>query len=112
MWVSYSQNYEQVFSSAKFWRATLLKDTLNTSISDQRKLEQEAKQQVPDQKIKENIEIITSIEDCIDSIEEYFKLGFTKVYVYSTSPFEMEFIREYGKKRYYLIFKNKLKRDD
>jgi coenzyme F420-dependent glucose-6-phosphate dehydrogenase len=98
MWVSYSQNYEQVFSSAKFWRATLLKDTLNTSISDQRKLEQEAKQQVPDQKIKENIEIITSIEDCIDSIEEYFKLGFTKVYVCSTSPFKMEFIREFGKK--------------
>lgn len=96
--VSYSQNYEQAFNSSKFWRATLLKNAFNTNIHDPRKLEQKAKQQVPDQKIKENIEIITSIEDCIKSIEEYFKVGFTKVYVHSTSPSEVEFIREFGKK--------------
>ena len=96
--VSYSKNYEEAFNSSKFWRATLLKNAFNTSIHDPRKLEQIAKQQVPDQKIKENIEIITSIEDCIKSIEEYFKIGFTIVYVHSTSPDEMEFIREFGKK--------------
>jgi coenzyme F420-dependent glucose-6-phosphate dehydrogenase len=96
--VSYSQNYEEAFNSSKFWRATLLKNAFNTSINDPRKLEQKAKQQVPDQKIKENIEIVTSIEDCIKSIEEYFKVGFTKVYVHSTSPNEIEFIREFGKK--------------
>jgi coenzyme F420-dependent glucose-6-phosphate dehydrogenase len=76
----------------------LLEDAFNTSISDPRKLEQKAKQQVPDQKIKESIEITTSIEDCIKSIEEYFKVGFTKVYIHSTSPNEIEFIREFGKK--------------
>ncbi|MFL6316567.1 MAG: hypothetical protein ACJ73C_07505 [Nitrososphaeraceae archaeon] len=96
--VSYSNNYEQAFNSSKFWRATLLKDAFNTSISDPRKLEQKAKQQVPDQKLKENIQITTSIEDCIKSIEEYFKVGFTKVYVHSTSPNEIGFIREFGKK--------------
>jgi coenzyme F420-dependent glucose-6-phosphate dehydrogenase len=96
--VSYSKNYEQAFNSSKFWRATLLKDAFNTSISDPRKLEQKAKQQVPDHKIKESIQITTSIEDCIKSIEEYFKVGFTKVYVHSTSPNEMEFIQEFGKK--------------
>jgi coenzyme F420-dependent glucose-6-phosphate dehydrogenase len=96
--VSYSQNYEEAFNSAKFWRATLLKNAFNTSMNDPRKLEQKAKQQVPEQKIKENIEITTSIEDCIKSIEEYFKVGFTKVYVHSTSPNEVEFIREFGKK--------------
>jgi coenzyme F420-dependent glucose-6-phosphate dehydrogenase len=96
--VSYSKNYEQAFNSSKFWRATLLKDAFNTSISDPRKLEQKAKQQVPDQKLKESIEITTSIEDCIKSIEEYFKVGFTKVHVHSTSPNEIEFIREFGKK--------------
>ncbi|MFL6319999.1 MAG: LLM class flavin-dependent oxidoreductase, partial [Nitrososphaeraceae archaeon] len=96
--VSYSNNYEQAFNSSKFWRATLLEDAFNTSISDPRKLEQKAKQQVPDQKLKENIEITTSIEDCIKSIEEYFKVGFTKVYVHSTSPNEIGFIREFGKK--------------
>lgn len=96
--VSYSKNYDDAFNSSKFWRATLLKDAFNTSISDPRKLEQMSKKQVPDQKIKENIEITTSIEDCIKSIEEYFKVGFTKVYVHSTSPNEMEFIQEFGKK--------------
>jgi alkanesulfonate monooxygenase SsuD/methylene tetrahydromethanopterin reductase-like flavin-dependent oxidoreductase (luciferase family) len=77
--VSYSNNYEQAFNSSKFWRATLLKDAFNASISDPRKLEQKTKQQVPDQKLKENIEITTSIEDCIKSIEEYLKVGSTKV---------------------------------
>jgi coenzyme F420-dependent glucose-6-phosphate dehydrogenase len=96
--VSYSKNYEEAFNSSKFWRATLLEDAFNTILSDPRKLEQKAKKQVPDQKIKENIEIITSIEDCIKSIEEYFKVGFTKVYVHSTSPNEIEFIQEFGKK--------------
>ena len=96
--VSYSNNYEQAFNSSKFWRATLLKDAFNTSINDPRKLEQKAKQQVPDQKLKESIQITTSIEECIKPIEEYFKVGFTKVYVHSTSPNEIEFIREFGKK--------------
>ena len=96
--VSYSNNYEKAFNSSKFWRATLLKGAFDTSISDPRKLEQKAKQQVPDQELKESIEITTSIEDCIKSIEEYFKIGFTKVYVHSTSPNEIEFIREFGKK--------------
>jgi coenzyme F420-dependent glucose-6-phosphate dehydrogenase len=96
--VSYSNNYEQAFNSSKRWRATLLKDAFNTSISDPRKLEQKAKQQVLDQQLKESIEITTSIEDCTKSIEEYFKIGFTKVYVHSTSPNEIEFIREFGKK--------------
>jgi len=96
--VSYSKDYEQAFNSSKFWRATLLKNAFNTSISNPRKLEQKAKEQVPDKKITENIEITTSIEDCIKSIEEYFKVGFTKVYVHSTSPNEMEFIQEFGKK--------------
>jgi alkanesulfonate monooxygenase SsuD/methylene tetrahydromethanopterin reductase-like flavin-dependent oxidoreductase (luciferase family) len=96
--VSYSQNYEKALDSSKFWRATLLKNAFNTSIHDPRRLEQKAKQQVPDKKIKENIEIVTSIEDCIKSIEEYFKVGFTKVYVHSTSPNEVEFVQEFGKK--------------
>jgi coenzyme F420-dependent glucose-6-phosphate dehydrogenase len=96
--VSNSRDYEQAFNSSKFWRATLLKNAFNTSISNPRKLEQKAKEQVPDKKITENIEITTSIEDCIKSIEEYFKVGFTKVYVHSTSPNEMEFIQQFGKK--------------
>jgi coenzyme F420-dependent glucose-6-phosphate dehydrogenase len=39
--------------------------------------------------------IITSIEDCIKSIEEYFEAGFTRVYMHSTSPDEIKFIRDF-----------------
>jgi hypothetical protein len=31
-------------------------------------------------------------------VEEYFKAGFTKIYVQSTSPNEREFIEEFGSK--------------
>jgi coenzyme F420-dependent glucose-6-phosphate dehydrogenase len=48
--------------------------------------------------IKESINIVTSIEDCIKSIEEYFKAGFTRVYVHSMSPNEIEFVRTFSKK--------------
>jgi coenzyme F420-dependent glucose-6-phosphate dehydrogenase len=96
--VSYSDNYDQALNSSKFWRATLINNAFNTSIADPRKLEQKAKQEVSDKKLQESIEITDSIEDCIKSIEEYFSIGFTKVYVHSTSPDEIKFIQEFGKK--------------
>lgn len=96
--VSYSKDYEKALNSSKFWSATLLKNAFNTNISDPRKLEQQAKDQVSNKMLEESIEITTSIEDCLKSLEEYFKVGFTKVYVHSTSPDEIEFIREFGKK--------------
>jgi coenzyme F420-dependent glucose-6-phosphate dehydrogenase len=34
-----------------------------------------------------------SLEDCIKPIEDYFKAGFTRVYIHSTSPEEMQFIK-------------------
>ncbi|MDQ3968895.1 MAG: hypothetical protein M3275_10935, partial [Thermoproteota archaeon] len=65
---------------------------------DPRKLEAKAKQEVPDEKLKESIQVTTSIEECIGSIEEYLKAGFTKVYVHSTSPEEIKFIQTFCKK--------------
>jgi hypothetical protein len=41
---------------------------------------------------------VTSIEECIKPIEEYFNAGFTRIYVQSTSPIELEFIEEFSKK--------------
>jgi coenzyme F420-dependent glucose-6-phosphate dehydrogenase len=96
--LSYSKDYDRAFKSTMFWRATLIKNIFNSSISDPRKLEKKAKQQVQDKKLKESIDIITSIEDCMKSIEEYFKVGFTRVYVHSTSPDEVEFIHEFSKR--------------
>ena len=59
-------------------------------------MEEKAKEEVSDEKLRESTIIITSIEDCIKPIEQYFKAGFTKVYIQSTSPNEMEFIEEFG----------------
>ena len=96
--ISYSEDYDKAFESTMFWRATLIKNVFNSAISDPRKLEEKAKRQVSDEKLKESIDIVTSIEDCIKSIEEYFKAGFTRVYVHSTSPNEIEFVRTFSKK--------------
>lgn len=96
--VSFSEDYDRAFESTKFWRATVIENIFNSAISDPRELEKKALQEVPDENLKESIQVITSIEECIKSIEEYFAVGFTRVYVHSTSPDEFKFIREFSKK--------------
>jgi coenzyme F420-dependent glucose-6-phosphate dehydrogenase len=96
--VSFSEDYEEAFKSATFWRATLIKNVFDSDISDPRKLQRKAEKEVPDEKLKQSIQITTSIEDCIRSIEEYFKAGFTRVYIHSTSPDEIKFIQMFSKK--------------
>ena len=77
---------------------TSLKNAFDLNISDPRELEEKAKREVSDDKLKESTIIVTSIEECIKPIEEYFKAGFTRIYVQSTSPNELEFIEEFSKK--------------
>jgi coenzyme F420-dependent glucose-6-phosphate dehydrogenase len=93
--VSFCDDYEKALKSTYFWRATLIKDVFDSDISDPRKLQQKALKQIPDTELEKSIDIITSIEDSISSIEEYFKAGFTTVYVHSTSPDELMFVREF-----------------
>ena len=95
--VSYSEDYEQALNSSKFWRATLLENVFDTNVSDPRKLQLKALKEVSDEKLKDSIDIITAIEDCIKSIEKYFKAGFTRVYVHSASPDELEFMRLFSR---------------
>jgi coenzyme F420-dependent glucose-6-phosphate dehydrogenase len=94
--VSFHEDYDKAFESATFWRATLIEDVFNSDISDPRKLQEKAEKEVPDEKLKESIQIVTSIDDCIKTIEEYFGAGFTKVYVHSTSPDEIQFLQAFG----------------
>jgi coenzyme F420-dependent glucose-6-phosphate dehydrogenase len=96
--ISFSEDYDKAFESTKFWRATLIKDVFNSSISDPRKFEQKAKKEVADEKLKGSVQIITSIEDSIKSIEDYFQAGYTGVYVHSTSPDEIKFVHEFSKR--------------
>lgn len=96
--VSYSTDYDTAFQSATFWRSTLIENIFNQSIESPLKLQQKAINEVSDEKIKKAIQITTSLEDIIKSIEEFFKVGYTRVYIHSTSPNEIEFVREIGKK--------------
>jgi G6PDH family F420-dependent oxidoreductase len=96
--ISYHKDYDEAFKSSGFWRATSLKNAFDLDVSDPRELEEKAKREVSDEKLKESTIIVTSIEDCIKPIEEYFKAGFTRIYVQSTSPNELEFIEEFSKK--------------
>ena len=93
--ISYSEDYDKAFKSTEFWRASLIENVFDLNISDPRQLEEKAKNEVSDEKVKESTLIVTSIEDCIKSIEEYFKAGFTRVYMHSTSPDELKFIRDF-----------------
>ena len=63
-----------------------------------RQLQKKAEKQVTDEQLKQSIDIITSVEDCMKRIEEYLKSGFTKVYIHSTSPDETYFVRSFSKK--------------
>jgi len=91
--ICYSTDYDKAFKYIEFWRATLLEHVFNTGISDPRELEEKAKKEVSDEQLKKSTPIITSIEDCIKPIEDYFKAGFTRVYIHSTSPEEIKFIK-------------------
>lgn len=90
--ICYSTDYDKAFKYIEFWRATLLENAFNTDISDPKELEEKAKKEVSDEQLKKSTPIITSIEDCIKPIEDYFKAGFTRVYIHSTSPEEIKFI--------------------
>jgi coenzyme F420-dependent glucose-6-phosphate dehydrogenase len=93
--ISYSEDYDNVFRSTEFWRASLIEDVFDLNVSDPRELERKAKREVSDEKLKHSTLIVTSIEECIKLIEDHFKAGFTRVYVHSTSPDEIEFIQQF-----------------
>ena len=93
--ISYSEDYDKAFKSTEFWKSSLIENVFDLNISDPRQLEQKAKDEISNEKVKKSTLIITSIEDCIKSIEEYFKAGFTRVYMHSTSPDEIRFIRDF-----------------
>lgn len=93
--ISYPEDCDKAFKSTEFWRSSLIENVFDLNISDPRQLEQKAKDEISDEKVKKSTLIITSIEDCIKSIEEYFKAGFTRVYMHSTSPDEIKFIRDF-----------------
>jgi len=96
--VSYDPDYDRAFASVERWRPTRLQGVLMSGIHDPRELEKKADEEVSDDSLKESWDVVTTIEAAADSIDRYFKAGFTKVYVHSSSPDEHQFIREFTSK--------------
>jgi coenzyme F420-dependent glucose-6-phosphate dehydrogenase len=96
--ISYSEDYDEAFKSCEFWRSSEIDNAFDRDINDPRMLEKTAKEEVSDNELRKSILIITSIEDLIKPIEEYFKAGFTQIYTHSTSPNEIEFIKKFSNK--------------
>ncbi len=96
--ISYAEDYDKAFASTEFWRAGQLDNNFDLDINDPRDLQQKAKQEVSDDKLKKSIIIATSIEDLIKPIENYFKAGFTQIYLHSTSPDELDFVHRFCNK--------------
>lgn len=96
--ISYSEDYDEAFQSCEFWRTSQIDNAFDRDINDPRILEKIAKEEVSDDELRKSILIITSIEDLIKPIEEYFNAGFTQVYTHSTSPNEIEFIKKFANK--------------
>jgi coenzyme F420-dependent glucose-6-phosphate dehydrogenase len=96
--ISYSEDYDEAFKSCEFWRSSEIDNAFDRDINDPRMLEKTAKEEVSDNELRNSILIVTSIEDLIKPIEEYFKAGFTQIYTHSTSPNEIEFIKKFSNK--------------
>jgi coenzyme F420-dependent glucose-6-phosphate dehydrogenase len=95
--ISYSEDYDDAVRSCEFWRSSLIENVFDLDISDPIKLQEKAKQEVSDDKLKQSTLIVTKIDDLIKPIEEYFKSGFTQVFTHSTSLNEKEFIQKFTK---------------
>ncbi len=96
--ISYSEDYDEAFKSTYFWRASSIENVFDTAINDPRKLQEKALEEVSDEKLKKSTLIVTSVEDLIKPLEEYFKSGFTQIYLHSTSPDEIDFVKQFCKK--------------
>jgi coenzyme F420-dependent glucose-6-phosphate dehydrogenase len=96
--VSYSEDYDKAFKSSEFWRTTEIENVFNTEINNPLKLQHKAEEEVSDEKLRKSTLIVTSIEDLIKPLEEYFDVGYTQIYLQSTSPDEVEFIQQVCKK--------------
>ena len=96
--ISYSEDYDEAFKSINFWRASEIMNVFDTAINDPRKLQQKALEEVSDEELEKSTLIVTSVEDLIKPLEEYFKCGFTQIYIHSTSPDELDFVQQFCKK--------------
>jgi coenzyme F420-dependent glucose-6-phosphate dehydrogenase len=95
---SWAPDHASALESVKVWRSTMVPNVLSSDISDPRKLEEKGEREVSDKKIEETWKIVTNVEELIKPIEELHNKGYNYIQIHSSSPREMEFLHEFGKK--------------
>jgi coenzyme F420-dependent glucose-6-phosphate dehydrogenase len=95
---SYDPDYDRALASVRIWRATMTKAALTSDTADPRKLEEKGSKEVSDAKIQEVWAIVTDVEELIKPIEASIKQGYSLIQVHSSSPDELSFVEEFGRK--------------
>jgi coenzyme F420-dependent glucose-6-phosphate dehydrogenase len=95
---SFNEDYERALDSVKIWRSTMVPGVLSSDTSDPRELEEKGEKQVSDQKIEDTWKIVTNVEDLIKPIEETVKQGYNYIQVHSSSPNELDFVKQFTEK--------------
>jgi coenzyme F420-dependent glucose-6-phosphate dehydrogenase len=94
--VSYDEDYNNALKPLRFWAATLLPEMFTEPISDPREIEERGKK-VTDSELAGAFVVGTSSEQFVKAIEDAFRSGFDHVYVQSSSPDELKFLRMFDK---------------
>ncbi len=97
--VSYSPDYDRAYRAIRRWASTSITGALGRNIVDPRELEAEG-DKVPTEELAKRWLISDNIESIVKECEEMARLGFTRVYLHSTSPDEEVFIRDFGKQAF------------
>jgi len=89
--VSFDPDYDKALTQIAHWRSTLISEVLNRDIYDPRILEAEGSK-IPLEDLSHRWVICTNIEDFISTVEEYIKLGFTRIEIHSSTSDQEAFM--------------------
>lgn len=93
---SYHEDYDRALESIRRWGATEVPGIFSMEVYDPRELERMA-MSVPAEELLKTWHVVTDLEDLVGPIEGYGRLGFREIYMHSSSPDEVEVLREVGR---------------
>ncbi|HYC26972.1 MAG TPA: TIGR03557 family F420-dependent LLM class oxidoreductase [Nitrososphaerales archaeon] len=79
--IAYDQDYDRAVKVMRKWAATTLDEVYNKEISDPAEIERLGNEKVSDEQLAKVYPIVTSPEEVVKAISEYFGCGFDHVYV-------------------------------
>jgi coenzyme F420-dependent glucose-6-phosphate dehydrogenase len=99
--ISYHPDYDKALKQIAHWRSTLLTELQYSDQSDPRILQARG-EKIPLKELTQRWIICTHIEDCLPSLEEYIKLGFTNIEIHSSTADQKAFAKDFSQNLAYL----------